>query len=273
MIKKQQLLKFLIVFACILLVIFGAYWFYHIEQTMQRLEKDVEMFKQQVQVVEPTEFTQALDFLENETTKYRRFVENQQDFLLWIMGVIGVGLTGLFTFFEIKGRKDIKKIIQEQYKDQVEKEMAGFIGGSQKLAYLKNCVEKEEQAKRKKILFVVQNEENKNLDEVYKILEEQEYSVEKKKLREKKIKDREICKLVEECDIIIYQTDKSESEVPDENVAYARIARKCNDEKVFCILYCEGRLNRELYKDLFYINNANYGLTVMERIFNLLYFM
>ena len=54
-------------------------------------------------------------------------------------------------------------------------------------------------------------------------------------------------------------------------MSYIRIAKKCNEKKVYCILYAKGILKRELYDKYFYVNNANYGSTVIERILNLLY--
>lgn len=248
------------------------------EQELNELQHNVNIINTHGNTQLQTEYTQAIDFLENEIVKYREFVEKQQDFLIWLVGIIGTGLLGLFTFFEIKGRKDISGIIQSQYANQVRQEIGSFIGGQDRMIYLKNCVEKEEQAKNREITFLCQDKLNMNLLEVYKILEEQRYCVKKKKIKNITT-DKEISQIVEKSDIVVYQVDESEFKTeeykPSDNVVYARIAKECNKQKIYGILYCENNraLERSLYDSYFYLNSANYGLTVMERIFHLLYFV
>lgn len=279
--KKDNLLFIiLVIYFClfIFLLIYFSYKFYHIGQELNELQQDVNTMNIHSSSIVQTEYTQAIDFLENEITKYREFVERQQDYLIRLIAVIGAGLTGLLAFFGIKGSKDISNIIRKQYAKQVEEEIVNLIGSQDKIEYLRNCVEKEEQAKNKKILFLFQHKENKNLMEIYRILKDQRYKAKKIKIHGK-IEDKEICRWAEENDIIIYQVDESEFRTPefepDGNVAYARISKECNDKKVYGILYCEDNtaLKRPLYDSYFYMNNANYGLTAMERIFNLLYFV
>lgn len=273
--KKTNLITpiLLIILCCLLIII--SYMCYHINQMYQEFEKNIHTQNLHYQSESQTEYTQTIDFLENEIAKYREFVEKQQDYLIKIVSMIGVILTALFGFFEIKGRKDIENMIQEQYTDQVETEISKFIGGNENKKYLDKCIKKEHDAKNKKILFLLQQSESKNLIEVYDILKNQQYQVEKKKVRGN-VKNREIDNLVEEYDIIVYQVDEKEYKQqgvdPDENVAYARIADRCNNNRVYGILYCDrfGGLEPNLYNQYFYISAANYGLTVMERIVNLL---
>lgn len=247
-------------------------------QALSELQSNVNIMNSHNNSTTQTEYMQTIDFLENEITKYREFVEKQQNFLIQLIGIFGAGLTGLFAFFEIKGAKDISNIIREQYTNQVQNEIAHFIGGQDKTTYLIDCIEREKQAKNKKILFLFQNNESKNLMEVYSILKDQKYQVKERKIRGT-IVDKEIHRWTNENDIIIYQVDESEFITPefdpDKTVTYARIATECNNKKVYSILYCENNtaLKRSLYDSYFYISNANYGLTAMERIFYLLYFV
>lgn len=262
---------FFVLFCC---TIFGIYKSYCIKQDFEQLKNDVNTMSLHRESTRQTEYTQTIDYLENEYTNYRAFVERQQDFLVKLLGLFGAGLLGVISFFEIKGRTDVSNLIREQYEDQVEREIAALIGGQEKINYLRKCVDKEMQAKSKKILFLLQRKKNEELMEVYTILKDQDYHIEKKKIREE-LTDKEIDRWVKMYDIVVYQVDEreygtNESDL-DESVTYARISKKCNSEKVYGILYCEGRLKRELYASCFYINNANYGLTLMERIFNLLY--
>lgn len=275
--KTNPITAILLIILCCLLIIIS-YMFYYINQMYQEFEKDIHTQNLHYQLESPTEYTQTIDFLENEIAKYREYVEKQQDYLIKMVSMIGVILTALFGFFEIRGRKDISNIIQEQYANQVEEEMSKFIGGPIKKEYLDKCIKKEESAKRKKILFLLQQKESNNLIEVYDILENQQYQVEKIKVNGK-VKNREINSWVEEYNIIIYQVAEAEYRQqgfePDESVTYARIAKRCNEDKVYGILYCEknGGLKPELYNPYFYISAANYGLTLMERIVNLLNFV
>lgn len=282
--EKKSSTQFYILIAVylvfIILVVSNIYNLSRVKQDVAELKNDLGTISRHNNSSVQTEYTQAIDFLENEMVKYREFIEKQQDYLIWLVGLIGVGATGLIALFEIKGRKDISRIIRENYADQFEVEMDGFIGGKKRVAFLKNCVEKEEQAKQRKILFLFQDEENENLKAVYNILKNQDEKFQiNRKIVSHKVLDKEIDNWTEENNILIYQVDKKEFKVggvvPDKNIVYDRIAKKCNDKKVYCVLYCENNmaLERALYDKYFYVNNANYGLTLMERLFNLLYFV
>lgn len=114
--------------------------------------------------------------------------------------------------------------------------------------------------------------ENLNLKKVYGILEQQKYSVQMKKFTQNiPIQNRKIRHWTKKYDIIVYQVGDNEFTNADENITYARISRECNDKEVYCILYSEKNIDRSLYASCFYVSNANYGLTVIERISNLLY--
>lgn len=268
--SKRNFFYFGMIIIICAIFILGICEFYHIKRVLCELRQDINMMNIHSDLTTQTEYMQTIDFLENETEKFREFVEKQQEFLIWLIGLAGVILTGVFAFFEIKGREDISKIIREQYENQTQKEISNIIGGEEKIKYLKNCIKKEEEAKNKKILFVFHNNENINLRKVYEILEKQRYSVKEQTIGIL-VQDEEICRWTEENDIIVYQVGEDELENANENVAYARVSKTCNSKEVYCILYCEKHIERELYKSCFYVNNANYGLTAIERIFNLLY--
>ena len=250
---------------------------YFVSQELQELQYDINTLNQHTQPVTQTEYTQTIDFLENEFIKYREFVKDQQNFLIWLIGLIGAGITGLFAFFNIKGKKDISNIIKEYYSNQIQDEITDFVGGQKKVAYLQRCIEKEEQAQNKKILFLLQRNGNKSLMKVYDILANQKYCVKKQKTVDI-VNDKDIYNWARGYDIIVYQVHEDEYvkniESKDKNVTYARLSEECNREETYCILYCEDNqgLDRKLYSSYFYVSNANYGLTVLERIFNLLFF-
>lgn len=274
--------------ACFLIwiisTIVGAVEIHKIDQNYREIRQDVSTVNQHDKMQTENEYTQTIDFLENEMTKYREFAENQQEFLIWLVGILGVGLTALFGFFEIKGRSDISKIIQEQYKDRVRDEFESFIGGQKKVQYLESSIEKEENAKNKKILFVFQNDASDTLKRVYKMMQIQSYCVEKRKADNYSITDQQIEQWTKDYSIIIYQvapsenkTKKSDSQtsISSSDVTYAKIAKICDKNETYGILYCENGIytNPELLKDYFYTGPANFGLTLLERIYNLLYFI
>ena len=250
---------------------------YYVSQELQELQNDISILNHHTQPVTQTEYTQTIDFLENEFIYYREFVKDQQNFLIWLIGLIGASLTGLFAFFNIKGKEDIANIIKERYSNQIQKEIGDLIGGQERVLYLQKCIENEERAQNKKILFLLQGNENESLMKVYDILINQKYCVKKQKIVGS-VKDKMILKWAGEYDIIVYQVPESEyaqnKESDDKIVTYAKLSKECNREGVFCVLYCEDNrgLKRELYSSYFYVSNANYGLTVLERIYNLLFF-
>ena len=107
----------------------------------------------------------------------------------------------------------------------------------------------------------------------------QSYHVDKINIDNTSITDRKIRKWVRDYELIIYQVASDESWKKDEDsdpeVAYARIAKACDAYKTYGILYCENGIKTapDLLKESFYIGPANFSLTLMERMYSLLYFI
>lgn len=286
--KRKTMCHAICILAWMILILIACFCFHHLNQELKEVQIDVDRIEEQSQSVmqsnngagvynqttELIEYTHTLDFIENEVEKYREFAEKQQDFLLWIMGIIGTGLAVLFTFFEIKGRKDIEKIIREQYADRVQEEIVEVIGSEEKVRCLNSIIERERKAKKKKILFIMQQgETSEELNDVYERLKNRNHCVHKEIIAGK-LDDGEIEKWTEEYKILIYQVfqgDVKQREFSkDEN--YKRIEKQSNSSKTFGILYTtKAMVDRDT--DNVYVVVANYGLAVMERLFNLLYFV
>lgn len=279
---KVFLICGLIVMLAIIIFLFTR--LYSLQQKIDEVQQTANTLTQALSVsnnVQMTESTQSLSFLQNETANFREFVENQQNYLITLLTLLGTGLVGLLAFLGMNTKKDIENTVQRHYMSLIQKEIENTIGGKGKQEYLIRCINKENLAQTKKILFLFQQEENKNLLEVYNILEDNQYNVSRKKVNGVAA-DRELRQWAKGNDIIIYQVNKNElidperpEFHPDESTTYARLSKECNAQKVYSILYCESHtgLVRSLYSSDFYTNNANYGLTVLERIFNLLYFI
>lgn len=230
-------------------------------------------------VTDQTEYIKAVEFLENETAKYREFIQEQQEYLIWLLGVVGAAFLALMAFLGFESRKNISDMFQEQYVKLVKDEIISFIGGAGREDYLIRCIEKEERAKKKKILFLKQEKRDENLEKIYDFLEKQEYCVREKVVKEF-VKENKINGLIKSYDVVIYQVGQSEYEkdkrinrqaagitdtemrVNTERVAieadvnlqesinevsgrneeknYEKIARKCNEKGIYGIFYCVG---------------------------------
>lgn len=270
--------------ALILLVISTLAGLYRIQSMtveIDHMQKDIELLNQQIQSgtnnLEQTEYLKTIEYLENETSKYRSFVEQQQEFLIRLIVFLGTGVTAVGAFFGIRTRKDVAQLVHDECKGSINGEIAKFVGGEDKVRYLVECIEKEERAKSKKILFLMQEEQDKNLKRIHDSLCDQGYCAEKKKV-EGSVSEQRFGNIVNGYDVVIYQMDKSEfhdGRSENQDVNYVRISNVCNDKKIQGILYCTNNrgIKREWCDLSFYISTANYGSTVLERIHSILYFV
>ena len=131
------------------LLIAGFYKMHGMSIDMDHLQKDMEYLSSQQQMsgrsISQTEYLKTIDFLETETAKYRAFVEKQQEFMVWLVGLIGAVFSGITVYLGIKSRKDIAATVKEEYSHQIEQAVAAFVGGQDKVRYLESCIKKEEQ--------------------------------------------------------------------------------------------------------------------------------
>lgn len=268
--------------ALILLVISTLAGLYRIQSMtveIDHMQKDIELLNQQIQSgtnnLEQTEYLKTIEYLENETSKYRSFVEQQQEFLIRLIVFLGTGVTAVAAFFGIRTRKDVAQLVHDECKGSINSEIAKFVGGEDKVRYLVECIEKEERAKSKKILFIMQEEQDESLKRIYDYLCDQGYYAEKKKVGGH-VSEQRFGNIVEGYDIVIYHTHESEyreERSEDKNVNYLRLSKVCISKKIHSILYCTINIKRDWCDLSFYISTANYGSTVLERIHSILYFV
>lgn len=238
--------------------------------------------------VDQTEYLKTIEFLENEITKYRGFIQEQQNYLIWLFGVASTVFLTLMVFLGIESRKKISDIFQERYAEMVDVEINNFIGGIGQKEYLIRCIKKEEDAKKKKILFLKQRESDPNLERIYEFLKDHEYNVQQKKI-ENSMKEDDIGKIIKGYHVVIYQVDESECETyksrgtPGQSQCsvnketgkeknYIKISNQCNNQKIYGIFYSVNRINLSECKQLFYVSTANFGATLLDRINSILYF-
>src|SRR5699024_4233292 len=109
----------------------------------------------------------------------------------------------------VQNRKDISGIIRDSYQSIIQNEMADLIGGREKIQYLESGIQKEEHAKNRKILFIIRgDDENRTgtLNQVYRMLEMQQYKVDKYFISSGKIiEKKQMKKWVKNYEILVYQ--------------------------------------------------------------------
>lgn len=204
-----------ILFIFCVIALLGYFKMKSMNRRIQESEAKITDMEIQIQpyagATEQTEYMKAVEFLENETEKYREFIQEQQEYLIWLLGVAAAALFALMTFLGVESRNKISDMFQKQYLKLVKKEIENAIGGVGREEYLIRCIEKEKQAKEKKVLFLKQENKDGDFEKIYDFLEKQGYCVEEKVIKES-VKENKIKRLIKEYDVVIYQVGQSEYE-------------------------------------------------------------
>lgn len=282
---RMMIIFLIILFLFLVFLLSGWYGLDHMKTEVNNMKADIEYLKQQTpfsSTNKETDYLNAIEFMENETEKYREFVQQQQQFIISLLGVIGTGLAAITTFIGIKSKKDVSNIFHDEYAVQVDDKIAKFIGGHDQVQYLEESIQKEKTARDKKILFLLQDNPDKNLKRICNSLCDQGYKAEERIICGS-LCDARISSIIKGYNLVIYQVSKyeflngeySESGCPGSgsDLNFRKIASECNRKKIFCVLYCTGRINTNLCDLSFYVNTANYGSTALERIYNVLYYI
>lgn len=281
-----------ILFIFCVMVLLGYLKIKSMNRRIQESEAKIADMEIQIQpsskAADQTEYMKAVEFLENETAKYREFIQEQQEYLIWLLGVVGAAFLALMAFLGFESRKKISDMFQKQYAKLLKEEIAKLIGGEDQEEYLIRCVEKEKRAKEKKILFLKQEKEDEDFEKIYDFLDKQEYCVEEEVIKESE-GEKKINRLIKKCNVVIYQVGQSEykkdtrvnrqaagianteTEANTERVAagepdanaqgsingeagrneeknYEKIARQCNEKGIYGIFYCVGGKQIDLAK-------------------------
>ena len=103
--KENKWTGIVVFSVCLVLLIFEIFWFnYSMNKRMIEIENEICILNNKSQAVgsiEQTEYMKAIEYLEAETTKYRGFVEKQQDYLVWLIGLVGTGFLAFLGFLAI----------------------------------------------------------------------------------------------------------------------------------------------------------------------------
>jgi len=210
-----------------------------IESRVEQLEKNAA----QAPSTEITEYTKTIDFLKEE-----------QQTLIWMLGLILTGAIGVLAFLGVKTRKDVENIVRERYEVEFNNRLAGNI-------------EKEKFAKQKPILFIYQKEDNKLLSTI-NFYRTNGYSV-KAIPTDDLPKDKVLIKnKLGVAKIVVYQAKE------DNDKECISISAVCEDTKMDCIHFCADiSAPPEIRKDFGeHSTTVNYPSKLRESLFSLLYF-
>lgn len=282
----------IIFFLSFVITSFGYFNMRSVKEQIEDTEERVTKIEMQMKVFEKpfdqTEYLKAIEFLENETTKYRDFIQEQQNYLIWLFGVAAAVFLTLMAFLGIESREKISDIFQKQYAEMVNDKINNFIGGGEQKEYLMGCIEKERKAKKKRILFLKQRESDQNLERIYEFLKDQGYNVQQKKIKSS-MKKETLDKIIKGYNAVIYQVDKSEYEAKEtdnksekskskvnkkteEEKNYVKISKLCNVHKIYGIFYSVNQIDLSKCQSLSYVSTANFWATLLDRINSVLYF-
>ncbi|MDR2713232.1 MAG: hypothetical protein LBB91_09005, partial [Clostridiales bacterium] len=144
-----------------------------------KLETDIRELELNMQNLQPASSNYAvlssdsdakLDFLTNEIKQYRDFVQKENQFLLWLVALIGSLGVGLLGFLGFKSRKDIEGFLATGYSDEFARQLGVKLNDDTDLTYLKKSIAREKQAKEARILFAADKKESDDvidkLDEI-----------------------------------------------------------------------------------------------------------
>ncbi|MDR1134676.1 MAG: hypothetical protein LBL49_00630 [Clostridiales Family XIII bacterium] len=99
-----------------------------------------------------------LEFLKEQIESHQDFIERERETLIWMLGVI-VAIAGIIlTFIGIKSKQDVEKIIDEHYKNEINKQFTKLLDGEENVKYLKKKVLDEKAARQESVLFILQKE-------------------------------------------------------------------------------------------------------------------
>lgn len=115
------------------------------------------------------EYREMISFLESETARHREFIENQRQFLIWLVGAVGAVAILVMGFVGLSNKKDIKETIEAEYKEFIDKEferrLNEAVGGNENINYLEDAVEMQKRIREKKVVFIYEegNDSIKNV--------------------------------------------------------------------------------------------------------------
>lgn len=291
---KQSKSKFLnILGVTIFLIVFIAIPIYCITSTynskfqLQQMQLKLDELSNNSKIVSSSaseaQYLETIEFMKTETETHRTFIEQQQQFLLWVIAIVGSLGIGILGFLGLKSKHDVENIIREKYYSDIEEKFEHLIGGSQNSLYLNSCIEKEKKAKKKKILLLSQPG-SKTFEQVeeYLSLKGIGFIPDKTSVN---ISDDSFIQKIKKYDIVIYVALKCEYKDPKDedgkklsteerdaiqtDPLYKKIAELCGSKNISLIIYSAEHLLKSDFGLLGSIANA--PITLLERISTLLY--
>lgn len=227
----------------------------------------------------PAEIT--LDFLQTETEQHRTFIEQQQQLLLWLVGVILALATGLIGFLGWKSKDDVDRLIREKYDGEIARQLERSFGSTfdaklkktigdevnegEKLKFLQESVKRISYMHEKTVLFVTQDEKSswnaiRHWLNIYGICKTEQVFKDSTDIRQQ-IESMRLAS------IVAYEVEQGD------NTKYLDIAAACSNQRNECILLCANGKQVDLTKlDARYTTTVNFPSKLRETLYTLLSF-
>lgn len=226
-----------------------------------------------------SEYEEMIDYLESEMSKHREFIENERQFLIWLMAVIGTVSLIILGFAGFSNRKEIEDTVnrtvdgfsKEAFERKLEnllEEDPTFKHSYAKVDYLKAAVEKQKRIRETNIVIFYQEDQNPGVLRDCKQLFDKQCKVieHSSKMITDTGNDFNIKTLLPDgkC-IVVYEVNKKEyidgsnSNRSNNNATqngnesqnqtpqyyeYEKVYESCNNNNIYCILYTgSGRIN------------------------------
>lgn len=120
---------------------------------------------------ESSEYEKMIAYLESEMNNHRKFIEDERQFLIWLMATIGAVSILILGFVGLSNKKEIEetvnKTIENFSKDAFEKKLGNLLEENlnneypnAKIGYLKDAVEKQKKIRETNIVIFRQEEQN-----------------------------------------------------------------------------------------------------------------
>jgi len=239
-----------------------------------------------------------IQFLVDETTKHRGFIELEMQYLIEALAFIFAVASGLTVFMGVGSLKEFKekmrrhyekeinkywkkqepkfeRLVEEKYSDEVHKKLGALIGGDDKINIVAESALLEQSVRKQPVLFITQDNPQTEIKEIFQLYKNDHYSVEMIQVSEITKNDVLVVNILNKYKVLVYEVNNDEAVKSGKPELYEQIAAFCNDNnaehKVQGIFFYRRNdiANREVVNGT-RTSVANTKITLWDRIRSLL---
>jgi hypothetical protein len=254
-----------------LLLALGGFCLYHLKIAVADLNTTVAELNDAASQTDrmTSAFTEAeaFAFLQEETTRHREFIENERDFLIWLVAAVASIMMAVLGFIGIKQHRDVERLMENRVKQIIKDEITDYIGDDDRVGYLQANINQEERVKTAPILFIERRPPCEAMKAVYDQLSRNGHI---------KLVRRNIARFkrdykrgqYDNYEVWIYEVAKTQKEEEAEGGFYKDVSDYCNAKEIFCILYSQQHLDDADKVQTSHTVAGNTATTVLERLYN-----